>query len=87
MSEMCRTRLAENAGRKNDAKNRHLRSIDNFLSGHIFGTKAHIDNRKKMLNSNISSTCPHNMVNFGTRAAEIVSWVGAPLQISTGFAS
>jgi len=27
---------------------------------------AHIDNRKKnMLNSNASSTCPDNMVNFG----------------------
>jgi len=24
---MCRTRLAENTGRKNDAKNRHLRTI------------------------------------------------------------
>ena len=27
MSEMCRTRLAGNAGRKNDAKNRHMRTI------------------------------------------------------------
>ena len=26
-----------------------------------------------MLSSNISSTCPHNMVNFGPLAAEIVS--------------
>jgi len=32
------------------------------LSGYIFATKACIDNRKKnLLNSNISSTCPHNM--------------------------
>jgi len=29
----------------------------------------------------------HNMVNFGPLAAEIVSLFGAPLQISTGFAS
>ena len=44
------------------------------LSGYIFGTKACIDNRKKnLLSSNISSTCPHNMVNFGPLAAEIVS--------------
>jgi len=27
MSEMCRTRLAENTGRENYAKNRHLRTI------------------------------------------------------------
>ena len=32
-----------------------------------------------MLSSNISSTCPHNMVNFGPLAAEIVSLVwGTP---------
>ena len=38
-------------------------------------TKAHIDNRKNLLNSNISSTCPHNMVNVGLLAAEIGSGV------------
>ena len=50
------------------------------LSGYIFATKAHINNRKKnMLSSNISSTCSHNMVNFGPLAAEIgpVVW-GTP---------
>ena len=42
------------------------------LSGYIFGTKACIDNRKKnLLNSNTSSTCPDNMVNFGLLMAEI----------------
>ena len=46
------------------------------LSGYIFAIKAHIDNRKKnLLSSNISATCPHNMVNFGPLAAEIVSLV------------
>jgi len=35
--------------------------------------------KKKLLNSNISSTCPHNMVNFGPPAAEIGSVVwGTP---------
>ena len=44
------------------------------LSGYIFVTDAHIDNRKKnLLSSNMSSTCPHNMANFGLLAAEI-SW-------------
>ena len=40
-----------------------------------------------MLSSNISSTCPHNMVKFGLLVAEIVSLVWAPHLISTGFAS
>ena len=50
------------------------------LSGNIFATKARIDNRKKILSSSISScTCPHNMVNVGPLAAEIVSLVsGTP---------
>ena len=42
------------------------------LSGYIFATKARIDNRKKMVNSNISRTRPHNMVNFGILADEVV---------------
>jgi len=43
------------------------------LSGYIFATKAHIDNWKKLLNSNVSPTSPNNMVNFGPLAAEIGS--------------
>jgi len=43
------------------------------MSSYIFATKACIDNLKKnLLSSNISSTCPHNMVNFGPLAAEII---------------
>jgi len=41
------------------------------LPGYIFGTKACIDNRKNLLNSDASSTCPDNMVNFGLLTAEI----------------
>jgi len=45
-SEMWCTRLAGNAGRKNDAKNRHLHVHHRTtLSGYIFATKARIDNR------------------------------------------
>jgi len=40
------------------------------LSG-FFATKARIDNPKNMLNSNISSTCPHNIVNVSLLTAEI----------------
>ena len=49
------------------------------LSGHIFVTKARIDSRKKTC-SNISSTCPDNMVNFGPLAADI-----DPVVWGTGF--
>jgi len=50
------------------------------LSGYISATKARINNQKKdLLSSNISPTCPYNMVNFGPLAAEIVSLVwGTP---------
>jgi len=41
------------------------------LSGYIFATEARIDNRKKIVISNVSLTCPYNMVNFGLQAAEI----------------
>jgi len=49
------------------------------LSGYIFTTKAYIDNGKNLLNSNIFSTWPHNMVNFGPLTTETGWWVwGAP---------
>jgi len=40
------------------------------LSGYIFATKAYIDNRKNLLSSNISSTCPRKTVNVGPLTAE-----------------
>jgi len=66
-SETCCMRLAENTGCKN-LPFRHHRTT---LSGYIFTTKARIDNRKNLLNSNIFPACPHNMANFGPLAAEI----------------
>jgi len=73
---MCGMWLTENAGRKKVAKNRHLGSGHHrtTLSGHIFATKAHIDNRKK-----INQQYVHNMVNIGPLTAEIgpVVW-GTP---------
>jgi len=65
------TRLADNTGRKKLPSGHHGTS----LSAYIFATKAHIDNRKNVLNSIIFSTCPHNMANFGPLAAEISSLV------------
>jgi len=65
---MSCTQLTENTERKKSPSRRHRRT----LSGCIFATKACVDNQKKcLLNSNISSTCPDNMVNFGPLAAEI----------------
>jgi len=40
---------------------------------------------KNLLSSNISSTCPHNMVNFGLLAAEIVSGVWGTPDTFIGF--
>jgi len=68
-------RLAGNAGCKKIAV---WVLSHNFVGLYILPTKACIDNRKKnLLSSNISSTCPHNIVNFGLLAAEIVSLVWA----------
>jgi len=82
MSEMCCVRLAENTGRKKSPSAHHCTT----LSGYIFATKAHIDNRKKnLLNGNISPTCPSNMMNFGHYWLRCVGEFGDPQQISVGF--
>jgi len=79
MSEMCCTRLAQNTGRKNDTKTRHLGTIPQFCWA-ISSQLRHVSTiGKNLLNSYISPTCPYNMVNFGPLAAEIVSLVwGTP---------
>jgi len=77
---MCCTRLAGNTGRKNDAKNRHLRTIAQICRA-ISSQLRHVSTirKKNLLSSNISSTCPYSMVNFGPLAAEIFSLVwGTP---------
>jgi len=55
------------------------------LSAYIFATKARIDNRKNLLNSNVSPTCPNNMVNVGPLTAEIGSLVRGTPANSNGF--
>jgi len=76
---MCGTRLAENTGRKQSPKNRHLHTIAQFCRT-ISSQLSHVPTiGKKMLSSNNSSTCAHNMVKFGPLAAEIDSGVcGTP---------
>jgi len=56
MSKMCCTWLAENTGCKNYAQNRLSAHHRTTLSGYIFANKACINNRKNLLNANISST-------------------------------
>ena len=76
---MCCTWLAANTGRKNDPKNRHLGTIAQRCRA-ISSQLRHISTvEKKLLSSNISSICFHNMVNFGLLASEIgpVVW-GTP---------
>jgi len=53
------------------------------ISGYIFATEARVEkSEKNLLSSNMSSTCPHNMVNFGPLAAEISSGVwGTPANL------
>ena len=64
---------------KKSPKNHRLGTIAQLCWGYIFTAKAHIDNRKKLLSSNISSIRYHNMVNFRLLAAEIVRLVwGTP---------
>jgi len=68
----CTVHMARGSLKIQDAKKSPSGHHRTTLSGYIFATKARIDNRKKnLLSSNMSSTCPHNMVNFGPLAAEI----------------
>jgi len=76
MSEMCCTRLAENTRRKNYTKYCHLHTIAQLCRAISYLRKRHVSTiGKKSFNSNISSTCPCNIVNFGTLRAEIGWWV------------
>jgi len=68
MSEMCFTRLAENTRRKKIAI---LALSHNFVGLYLRSQGIYRQSEKNLLNSNISSTCPHNMVNFGLLMADI----------------
>jgi len=64
-------RLAGNTGRKKVAKNRHLGTIPQLCRAISSQLRHESTIGKDFLNSNTSSTCPHNMVNFGPVTAEI----------------
>jgi len=64
-------------------KNRHLRTIAQFCGAISSQLRRVPTIGKNWLNSNISPTCAHNMVNFGRLAAEIGSVVlGTPANLN-----
>ena len=67
-------------------KNRHLGTIPQLCRA-ISLQLRHVSTirKKNLLSSNISSTCPHNMVNFGLLAAEIVLGVWGTPDTFNGF--
>ena len=78
-------RLSANAGPKKVAKNRHLGIIPQLCRA-ISSQLRHVSTiGKNLLSSNISSTCPHNMVNFGLLATEIVLLVWGTTGNFNGF--
>jgi len=80
MSEMGGMRLAENAGPKKVAKNRHLGTITQ-LCWAISSQPRHVSTigKKLVKQQYVSSRRPHNMVNIGPLTAKIgpVVW-GTP---------
>ena len=68
---------------KKSPKIRHLRTVEQLRRA-ISSQLRYISTiEKNLLSSNISSTCPHNMVNFGPLAADIVSLVwGTPVNFN-----
>jgi len=56
----------------------------NFVGLYLRNWGMYWQSEKNLLSSNISSTCHHNMVNFGLLAAEIVSEVwGTPANFNS----
>ena len=66
-------RLAGNTGRKKSPKSPHQGTIPQLCRAKLIPSQLrHVSTiGKNLLSSNISSTCPHNMANFGPLTAEI----------------
>jgi len=79
IQNVCLKCTAHSSLKIQDAKNYHLGTITQLCQA-VSSQLRHVSTiRKKLLNSNTSSTCPHNMVNFGPLTAEIGSGVwGTP---------
>jgi len=70
-SETCCTRLTGNAGRKKAPKISIWAPSHNFVGLYLCNKGTCRQSEKNLLSSDMSSTCPHNMVNFGLLTAEI----------------
>jgi len=68
-----------------DAKNRHLRTIAQFCWAVSLQLRHVSTIEKNLLNSNIFSTCPGNMVKFRQLTAEISSGVWGTSANFNGF--
>jgi len=76
--ETCCTRLAENTGCKKSPENSpsaHHPQLCRAISSQLRHVSTIV---KSVLNSGISPTSAHNMVNFGPLAAELFSSLGHP---------
>jgi len=76
-SETCCTRLAENTGCIKVAKNRHLGAIAQLSWAISLQLRHVLTIGKNLLSSNMSSTCPHNVVRPLAAEIDPVVW-GAP---------
>jgi len=61
-----------------DPKNRQKVSICTTLSGYIFATKAHIDNRKKLVKQQYIPTCPQYSELRPTSGWDLLASLGHP---------
>jgi len=68
---MCCTWLAGNAGSKKSPKIAIWAPLHNSVGLYLRNKGTYQQSEKNLLSSNMSSRCPHNMVNFGLLAAEI----------------
>jgi len=66
---MCCMWLIENVGCKNSPS--VYKTSHNFIGLYLHNQDMHWQSEKNLLNSDISSTCPHSMVNFGPLMVEI----------------
>jgi len=67
---MCGTRLAENAGPKKLPKTAIWAPSHNFVKLYLHNQGTCRQSEKNLSSSNMSSRCPHNMVNIGPLTAE-----------------
>jgi len=86
-SEMCGTRLAENAGRKKSRQKSPSGHHRTNLSGYIFATKAHIDNRKKIVKQQyVLQMSSQYGEHRPTSGWDRLAGLGHPRHISAGIA-